>query len=346
MVKKIQKHIEIVRTDLPGLSSLSQVSANAIQTVLEQHYSIVGITQLNSLADLERLVALRPDLVFSGIKYLTDAAEPTRRIWLSEYLEQHGINHTGSPKSAIQLELNKQLAKERVLNAGLKTAEYHLVAAGKLYNTDLRHISFPQFVKPSDLGGGQGITDSSVVRNQAELQAKIAELRQTYNAEIIVETYLSGNEYSVAVIRRMHSAELLVLPVEMVTVANKNGDHILTQTVKTNDEESAVEVTDVLTKQLVVSLARGVFEALGARDYGRIDMRLDADGIPHFLEANLIPSLISGYGSFPKSLLVNRGVTYELMILKIVGVALNRDYASVSESDYADSQALLPLAPR
>jgi len=64
---------------------------------------------------------------------------------------------------------------------------------------------------------------------------------------------------------------------------------------------------------------------LGARDYGRIDIRLDATGTPHFLEANLIPSLISGYGSFPKACVMNIGLEYEPMIMRIANLGLSRN---------------------
>jgi hypothetical protein len=46
--------------------------------------------------------------------------------------------------------------------------------------------------------------------------------------------------------------------------------------------------------------------------------------VPHFLEVNLIPSLIEGYGSFPKAYALNLGLDYETMLTHIVQLALNR----------------------
>lgn len=73
------------------------------------------------------------------------------------------------------------------------------------------------------------------------------------------------------------------------------------------------------------TLALASFHALGARDYGRIDIRLDSDGVANFLEANLIPSLISGYGSFPKACELNIGLEYEPMIISITELGLIRN---------------------
>ena len=83
------------------------------------------------------------------------------------------------------------------------------------------------------------------------------------------------------------------MPIELIAPQDKNGCRILTSKVKSSNIEKASLVYDDDVKSKVMTLALNVFLALGARDYGRIDIRLDSAGIPNFLEANLIPSLIS-----------------------------------------------------
>ena len=73
-----------------------------------------------------------------------------------------------------------------------------------------------------------------------------------------------------------------------------------------------------------MELALHVFHALGARDYGRIDIRLDGAGVPHFLEANLMPSILKDYGNFPKACMLNETIGYEESILRIVDLAFER----------------------
>jgi D-alanine-D-alanine ligase len=51
---------------------------------------------------------------------------------------------------------------------------------------------------------------------------------------------------------------------------------------------------------------------------------MSAGGVPHFLEANLIPCLIRGSGNFPKACLMNQGMDYEAMILQIVRLGFAR----------------------
>ncbi len=64
-----------------------------------------------------------------------------------------------------------------------------------------------------------------------------------------------------------------------------------------------------------------------------IDIRLDKVGTPQFLEANLIPSLINGYGNFPKSCLLNSGLDYEEIILAITALGMSHS-ALASDSSH------------
>jgi D-alanine-D-alanine ligase len=323
-MKKIQKHIEIVRSTIVRLSSLSQESCDAIYTVLANHYALVGVSVVNNLADLEALVAKQPDLVFTGMKYLPSDQTHDDTIWISEYLETHGIDHTGSSQCAIEYELNKPSAKQRVLDAGLRTAPFLVIKHGQTYSDASITLHFPLFVKPTSLGGGQGIDDKSVVHNLAELHTKVISMAAACQADILVEEFLPGREFSVGILQDEYSEELLVMPIELVADGNSRGDRILSKKVKSLNQETALAVVDVATRALIIDFASRVFYALGGRDYGRIDIRMDSSGAPHFLEANLIPSLIDGYGSFPKACALNIGMDYETMILAIVSLGLAR----------------------
>lgn len=334
---KIPRHIEIIRSTTVELSSLSQESCDAIYTVLSRHYSMVGVSIVNNEADLERLVAKQPDLVFMGMKFLPNKQSQSEKIWISAYLEDRGIEHTGSSRHAIEFELNKSLAKQRVLDAGLKTAPFLVIKNSQPYADLGLGLRFPLFVKPTSLGGGQGIDDNSVVHNLTDLRAQIGSIMAHYSTDVLVEEYLPGREFSVAILQDEYSKELAVMPIELVAETNGRGDRILSQKVKSSNQETVLSVIDVRTRARVVDAATRVFEALGARDYGRIDIRLDAAGVPYFLEANLIPSLICGYGSFPKACALNSGMDYETMILSIVGLGLARcsDIAEQEEPEPA-----------
>lgn len=313
MPLKIQKHIEIVRSSIMDLSSLSIVSCNAIFDALSKHYEHVGVTTINNEHDLLQLAIKKPDLAFMG---MTHVLAGSNKIWLSSYLEGHGINCTGSRQSAHALEIDKSKAKQKVLNAGLSTAAFVVAKPGD--SVDELPLKFPLFVKPTSLGGGEGIDGASVVKDQAQLKAKLQSLEATYGADALIEEYLSGREFSVAILADELSGELRAWPVELIAELNARGHRLLDAKAKISDQEVVRTIDDAYVKARVTQLAVRAFRALGARDYGRIDIRLNSKGVPQFLEANLIPSLIEGYGSFPKASWLNASLGYEAMILLIV----------------------------
>lgn len=328
---KQSKHIEIVSTTQTVLSSMSQESRDAILAVLTKHFTRVGITIVNNLSDLRALVAAKPDLVFLGMKFIP--ADPTlgiqdpNKIWISDYLDMHGIAYTGSSQEAHELEINKNFAKKCVADAGLETSPFLVSRKSKPINKSEITLSYPLFIKPTNRGGGLGIDGDSVVNNFEELQTKVKSIATNHQADSLIEQYLPGREFSVAILKDNYSEDYETMPIELVAPPSKKGARLLSDQVKTSNAEEVFEVTDSIIRDKVTKLALDVFYALGARDYGRIDIRLDQSGTPQFLEANLLPSLICGYGSFPKACLLNIGLDYEPMILNIVELALSRSTA-------------------
>ncbi len=325
---KINLHIEIVSSTKKGLSSMSARSRNAVLATLKKYYTDVRVTIINDIADLDALVSRQPGLVFLGMSFVTRdmglSREIPEKIWLSGYLDQHGIAYTGSGQLAHDLERNKHLAKEQVLEAGLHTSPYVVVRQNSLQDTYNIPLAYPLFVKPTNRGGGAGINSKSVVHNIDELDAKVQSIATETLADSLVEQYLPGREFSVAILKEEDTQTYMAMPIELIAAPNEYGARLLGQETKVSNTERAIEVTDVTLKAKVNQLALDVFAALGARDYGRIDIRLDDAGAPCFLEANLIPSLIDGYGSFPKACLLNANLGYEAMILQIVALGLSR----------------------
>jgi D-alanine-D-alanine ligase len=332
---KIDKHIEIVSSSSASFSSMSRESREAIRAVLVRRYQTVGITIVDTPADLERLVARRPDLVFLGMKFIPRDARlgvnDPHKLWVSDYLDGHGITYTGSGALAVKLEASKQLAKQRVLDAGLASARYKIIRRTVPLALQAVPLTFPLFVKPSNRGGGFGIDSDSVVTSDGGLKAKLRYITATLGADALVEEYLPGREFSVAILKQAHAPLVAAMPIELIAEADSNGARILGRAVKSSNTERVMAVTNQQVRNIVCSLAEDVFEALGGRDYGRIDIRMDAQGVPHFLEANLYPSLVSGYGSFPKACLLNENLHFEDMILTIVELGLARGHDGIEE---------------
>jgi len=324
--KKIDKYIEIVASNSPRLNSMSKDSQLSIFAALNKRYAKVAISMVDNMADLDKLVAKKPDLVVLGIKFVyidkPKSHAAGSRIRTLGYLKANNINFMGSEPIARAIGLDKQKAKQKVMEAGLQSSRYYVssVNAPILMPDDLQ---FPLFVKPSRMGGSQGIDENSVVYSTVELKSKVKSLHHDFNSDALIEEYLPGREFSVAVTKQSGTNELSAMPIEIIAPADKKGNSFLSKKVKKADLEEVLPVKDLELKKAVNALAINVFKALGARDYGRIDIRLNAHGTPNFIEANLMPGL-SNHGYLSRCFLLNKHFAYEEMIASIVELAFKR----------------------
>src|SRR3990167_8370403 len=173
--KKINKYIEIVGSSNPRLNAMAKDSRLTIAATLRKRYTKVGITIVNNMDDLQALVAKKPDLVVLGMKLvLLDSAksyDDSPKMWLSAYLEENDIAYTGSDTIALALEFNKHEAKQKTIDAGLRSSAFFI---STIIKPTFKHkLQFPLFVKPTNRGYSKGIDEQSVVYTNAELKAKI-----------------------------------------------------------------------------------------------------------------------------------------------------------------------------
>lgn len=330
-IEKIDTYIEIVASNNPRLNDLPEEARLTILAALQQRYSKVAITIVDNMEDLENLVAKKPDLVVLGMGLVPlDASknyDDSPKVWLSNYLQENGINFTGSGTEALLLQRNKHEAKQKVMDAGLHSSAYFVSTI--LQPTFAHNLTFPLFVKPTNRGDGKGIDEKSVVYNEAELQSKIVSIHDECGSDALIEEYLPGREFSVAVVKQSDSNELFAMPIELTTPADTKGNSFLSEAIKKADSEQVLIINDSELRNSLTQLAMGVFKALGSRDYGRIDLRLDASGVPHFIEANLMPGL-SDHGYLSRCFAMNKQIPYDAMILSIIDLALKREAELVS----------------
>ena len=163
--------------------------------------------------DLDNVVKRKPDLVILAVKYVPIINE--NDIWLSDYFTHNDINFTGSSKNVLEFDSNKVLAKTHLTNKGIKTANYFIAIPGQFKNESELPFSFPLFLKLLDAANGNGIDDLSFVTNFANYQSKINTLYETFNQPILVEEYLDGREFTVAVITALDET-LIVSAVEVI----------------------------------------------------------------------------------------------------------------------------------
>ena len=321
---KINKSIEIVIVHNPGEKNFHQdnvgiiLEENKILKILSQRYSEVVITKIQHKKDLDRLLKRKPDLVFSGVKYFNFNNE---KVWLNDCLEACGIRYIASSRAALDNESDKNKAKKLIVKANIKTADFFVATPDEHEHSSSIPIPFPLFIKPVKGGDSRGIDSNSVAYNFASFKKKVLEIKTKHNLSSLVETYLPGKEYSVGIFQDSLKGTLRAMPVQIIVKKNINGHRILDFNVKKDDEEKVIAVTDTKIFKKISKLAKEAFKALGGKSLGRIDIKMNERGVPHFMEANLMPGLRKGY--FYRSCLLNLDMNYDDMILNIANTGLS-----------------------
>lgn len=316
--------IVVVSTKQPSKNVAINFDPEVIRCILLQRFARVEVTIIKTRKDLDDLAKRQPDLVFSGVKYFNF---DNQTLWLNEFLDQNQIPYIGSEKKALDREFNKTAAKKLTYNAGLKTALYASVPPGELLSRLPANMQFPVFIKPACGGDSIGIDAASLAHNALDMESKIKQLSASLNCEVLVEQYLSGKEYSVGIIENDSTKTLTAMPIEIRTSKNKQGHRILDFQTKKTDAEEVLAVSNRQIHGALSDLAKSVFRVLGGSAFGRIDIRMCASGIPHFMEANLMPGLKKGY--FYRACALNLGMSYEQMI---IGLAENRIGSSLGQT--------------
>ena len=256
-----------------------------------------GVSQLGvgrNLSDLNRLLAdCRPDVVFNLFEGLAD--RPATEIAVARLLERLAIPFTGSPSRALWLALNKQHAKRRLRAAGLPTPWSCL--ASQLPSACMA-IPWPVIVKPARRDASEGIDQGSVVTTPAELAQRVAATREQYGPLVLIEQFLAGREFTVALVEAPQLAPLPITEVQFLPTDTAPWP-ILSYAAKWLPGSPDYEATDMLQaaplppeiSRPLLALATQAYRALGCRDYARIDLRMTPAGEPMILEVNANPDM-------------------------------------------------------
>ena len=323
---KIDKSIEIVVVSKPRSINSHQenvgiiLEEKKILKILSKRYKHVLITKISTERDLQRLIARKPDLVFSGVKYFLFKE---KTIWLNDYLDQFHIPYIASSVKALGNESDKNKAKKIIKMKKIDTADFFVTNPGEYLTKNSVPIKFPLFIKPVIGGDSRGVDKNSIVFNFKNFVSKVLDIKNKQNSSSLVETYLSGKEYSVGIFEDSIDGSLVAMPIEIIVKKNSNGHCILDFDIKKNDEEKVIAVSDNKIFKQLSKIAKKSFKALGGKSLGRIDFKMDHKGVPHFIEANLMPGLLKGY--FYRACKLNLNISYDEMILRIAnnGLASN-----------------------
>ena len=220
----------------------------------------------------------RWDLVFNVCEGLHG---PGREALVPALLDAYGIPYVFSDPLVLALCLHKAHAKRVVRDAGVATAAFTLLERPG----DAPDGPGPWFLKPVAEGTGKGIGPASLCRTPDEARAAAAALLARHQQPVLAEAFLPGREFTVGVLGTGPDAAPLAV-MEIQSAATYGFD-----TKKHYEDRVGYRLVDDPEAQAAASVALAAWRVLGCRDAGRVDLRSDAAGRPHFLEVNPLAGL-------------------------------------------------------
>ena len=190
----------------------------------------------------------------------------------------------------------------------------------------------PVIIKPLQTDASEGIDPASVITNNDndKIAVVIKKIHDTFRQPAIVEQFIDGREINVAILREGENIRIMPLAEIDFSAFPPDKPRIVDYAAKWIKESFEYKNTPrkipadlpKTTADLIKNYAMTAWQAVGARDYIRVDFRLDAELNPYILEINANPD-ISPDAGFTAAIKAAR-IYYERFIRIILENAWNR----------------------
>jgi D-alanine-D-alanine ligase len=300
---------------------------NAVRTALEEYHDVTMI-EADEFA-IERLRTERPEIVFNIAEGLHGVS---REAQIPALLEMLNIPYSGSDPLTLGICLDKSRTKEILSYYNIPTPRFSVVhTIDELAQVPER---FPMLVKPLHEGSSKGIYNASLVRSSAELAMQVRKVLQEYREPALVEEFLEGREFTVAMLGNGdHCTVLPIVEIKFDSLpAGVNPIYSYEAKWIWDRSESPLDIFECpaqLTPELrsaIEQVCRTTYRTLRCRDWSRIDLRLDRSGTPQIIEVNPLPGILprpEDNSCFPKAARA-AGLTYNQLIQSVLAIAARR----------------------
>lgn len=225
-------------------------------------------------------------------------------------LEALGIPYTGCGPEASRLAFDKVLTKKKFLAAGVPTAPFEVFHEASAPWP--KGWTGPLVIKPSRQGSSVGL---QFVDSPAGWQPALKEALK-FDTEVLVEPKIIGRETTVAILD--HRA----LPIVEVRPRQGSYDYHNKYTAGATEYFCPADF-DAATTARIQAAATSAFQAIGGRDYARVDVMVEPNGTPFVLEVNTLPGM-TATSLLPKAAAAV-GISYAALCQKMIDLALRRE---------------------
>ncbi len=312
--------------DTSTTSVVEQVDT-VVAALAEAGYNVSTIITSSDIKQfIDKLREEKPDMIFNLCESIEgDSFQEMNAAGLYELLQ---LQYTGSNPLALGSCLNKVRAKEILTFHKLNVPSYRVFNSPD--EVSRKKIGFPAIAKPIHEDASIGISNASVVYDRDHLQVLLDDMLRKFKQPILVEQFVDGREFSVAIVG---NNEVVTLPVSEIDFSTMPSgyQHIVSYEAKwmpdSVEYKSTVPICPAkINRRLELKIqntAIKAYQAMGCRDYARVDMRVDKSGKVFLLEVNPNPDLSPSGSGFSRSAAAF-GWSYGQLINNIVQSAFKR----------------------
>ena len=234
-------------------------------------------------------------------------------------LELLGLPYTGSGVLASALCMDKSRAGKVMAGAGLHVPEFEELevkegVAADVVERLVSRFGLPLVIKPVREGSTIGLT---IARDEDAVASGLV-LAARYDRRVLVQRFAAGTEITVGVLA---TPELQVLPTLEIVSENPVYDYDAKYTAGRSHHIIPARIPEAARAGASAAAARA-FTELGCSGMARVDIIVDAAGIPWILEVNTVPGLTE------LSLLPDAaraaGVAFDELCIRLVEHAVGR----------------------
>lgn len=232
---------------------------------------------------------------------------------LQQIMEDRDLAYTGCGPEASRLAFDKVAGKRRFAQAGVAVAPWIAFEPGRdleQLEGQLAGMGTRFVVKPVRQGSSVGV---HIVDGPAEAVSRARQVHDEFG-DCMIEAFIDGCEITVGVLERR------TLPI--IEIRSRTGFY--DYQAKYVDEQTEY-LFDTITDARIIACANhaalGCFDALGCRDFARVDFIVAAAGVPYALEVNTIPGFTT-HSLLPKAA-ARTGLSLSDLCVRIVNAAFS-----------------------
>jgi D-alanine-D-alanine ligase len=300
---------------------------NAVKSALEL-FNNVSLVEAD-LSSFEKLKNLDPDIVFNIAEGFFGES---REAQIPAMLDMLQIPYTGSDPLTLATCLDKARTKEILCYYNISTPPFFI--ASEIDQIKNIKLNYPLFVKPVWEGSSKGIFTSSFVNNTKELYEQVERIIAEYSQPALIEEFLSGREFTVAILGNGDEAQVLPIveidykdfPEGFIPIYSYEAKWILDTKENPLDVFSCPAKLNPALETKVRQVALNAYKTLRCRDWSRIDIRMNADNVPNIIEINPLPGILPDpkeNSCFPKAART-AGISYDEMLNRVLLAAARR----------------------